>query len=56
MIIWGLLKKKKKKKGRPKSAKMAELGYFEICCKKSAFWEKQFWDLWTWVLELLGKN
>ncbi len=26
-----------KKKGRPKSAKMAELGYFEIVCKKTAF-------------------
>ncbi len=29
--------KKKKKKSRPKSAKMAELGYFEIRCKKTAF-------------------
>ncbi len=27
----------KKKKSRPNSAKMAELGYFEIRCKKTAF-------------------
>ncbi len=26
-----------KKKSKPKSAKMAELGYFEISCKKPAF-------------------
>ncbi len=33
---------------RPKSAKMTELGYFEIGCKKTAFWEKWFWNLWIW--------
>ncbi len=27
----------KKKKSRPKSAKLAELEYFEIGCKKTAF-------------------
>ncbi len=43
--------KKKKKSIRPKSAKMAELGYFEIGCKKLHFqkndfeiYEPDFWE------------
>ncbi len=36
-IVDDCLKNKKKKKSRPKRAKMAELGYFEITCKKTAF-------------------
>ncbi len=42
-------------KSRPKNAKMAELGYFEIGCRKTAFWEKWFWNLWTLFLGFLWK-
>ncbi len=47
---------KKKKKSRPKSAKITELGNFEIACKKTAFWEKRFWNLWTWFLGFFGRK
>ncbi len=43
----------KKKKIRPKSVKMARVGYFEIGCKKLQFekndfevYEPDFWDFW----------
>ncbi len=45
-----------KQKGDQKVQKRAELGYFEIGCKKTAFWEKLFWNLWTWFLGFLGEK
>ncbi len=35
---------------------MTELGYFEIGCKNTAFWEKRFWNLWTWFWGFLRKK
>ncbi len=54
--LTNIKKKKKKKKSRSKSAQLTDLGYFEICCEKTAFWEKRFWNLWTWFLGFWGKN
>ncbi len=50
MIVWRTLKK-----NRPKSAKMAELGYFEIGCKNTAFWENDF-DFEIYESDFLKKN
>ncbi len=48
-----------KKKSRPKSAKMAELGYFEIGCKKLHFEKNDFEiyhpDFWDFRKKLILK-
>ncbi len=45
-----------KKKSRPKSAKLAELGYFEIDCKKNCILRKMILKFMNLIFGIFEKN
>ncbi len=45
-----------KKRSRPKSAKMAELGYFEIACEKYCILRKMILKFMNLIFGIFGKK